>query len=96
MSFNGNGRFNNWVSSGKLITAGWFITLIVYCTFRARGIEDPMIGNVFFAITGGWVGWLTLVQGRKNAKDESRADRAEAKVERLERENEAKDGELNG
>lgn len=86
MSFNGNGRFNNWVSSGKLITAGWFVTLVVYCAFRAKGIEDPMLGNVFFAVTGGWVGWLTLAQGRKSMK-------VEEKVERLEKA--VKDGELN-
>lgn len=81
MSLNGNGRFNNWVSSGKLITAGWVITLIIYCVFRLRGVEDPTIGNAFFAVTGGWVGFLTLLQGKKTAKTEEKVERLEKKVE---------------
>lgn len=78
---NGNGgRFNNWVSSGKLITAGWFVVFVAYCVFKAQGIDDPMIGNVFITVTGGWVGWLTLMQGKKSEKTEDRVARLEQVV----------------
>lgn len=64
------GRFAGWLSSGLLGTVAWFVVLIIYCGFRAFGIEDPLLGQAFLLLTGAWVGNLTLAQGKKNAKVE--------------------------
>lgn len=70
-------RFQGWMSSGLLATVAWFVVLVIYCTFRAFKIEDPLLGQAFLLLTGAWVGNLTLAQGKKQAK-------VEAKVEKLE------------
>lgn len=71
MVTNGNGgRFQHWMSSGILATVAWAAVLIIYCVFRAFGIEDPLLGQAFLLLTGAWVGNLTLAQGKKNAKVE--------------------------
>jgi hypothetical protein len=80
MSKADGGWFHDWVNSGKLITAGWVVVLIIYCTFKAKGIDDPALGNVFFAVTGGWVGFLTLLQGKKTARTEQKVERLEQKA----------------
>lgn len=81
---NGSGsRFSNWASSGLLATFGWFLTLIIYCTFRAFKIEDPFLGQAFLLLTGLWVGNLTLAQGKKQAQTEKKAERAEQKADAL-------------
>lgn len=66
----GNSRFQHWMSSGLLATVAWAAVLIIYCVFRAFGIEDPLLGQAFLLLTGAWVGNLTLAQGKKNAKVE--------------------------
>ena len=83
MSDNNDGKFSQWASNGLLATVGWFLTLIIYCTFRAFEIEDPFLGQAFLLLTGLWVGNLTLAQGKKQAKTEEKADRAERKVDEL-------------
>lgn len=70
MVIGNGGRFQNWMSSGLLATVAWFVVLIIYCAFRAFGIEDPLLGQAFLLLTGAWVGNLTLAQGKKNAKVE--------------------------
>lgn len=79
------GRWHRWMSNGLIGTVAWGIVLITYCTFRAFGIEDPILGQVFLLLTGLWVGNLTLAQGKKQAV-------TERKVERLEREVGERDG----
>lgn len=84
---NGNGdksKFAQWSANGALATAGWVLVLIVYCTFRAFKIEDPILGQAFLLLTGLWVGNLTIAQGRKASKVEETAVRAEAKADALE------------
>lgn len=71
---NGGGKFSQWAASGLLATIAWFLVLIIYCTFRAFKIEDPVIGQAFLLLTGLWVGNLTLAQGKKNAKTEEAAE----------------------
>lgn len=84
---NGNGidksKFAQWSANGALATAGWVLVLIVYCTFRAFKIEDPILGQAFLLLTGLWVGNLTIAQGKKSAKVEETAERAEAKADAL-------------
>lgn len=80
---NGGGKFAHWAASGALATVGWFIILIVYCTFRAFKIEDPFLGQAFLLLTGLWVGNLTLAQGKKQAKTEEKAEQAVQKVDEL-------------
>lgn len=58
------------MSSGLLATVAWAAVLVIYCVFRAFGIEDPLLGQAFLLLTGAWVGNLTLAQGKKNAKVE--------------------------
>jgi hypothetical protein len=65
-----DGKFSGWMSSGLLATVAWFVVLIIYCAFRAFGIEDPLLGQAFLLLTGAWVGNLTLAQGKKAAKVE--------------------------
>ena len=79
------------MSSGLLSTVAWFILLTVYCIFRAFKIEDPVLGQAFLLLTGAWVGHLTLVLGKKQARIEAdaatakiAAARVEKKVEHLE------------
>jgi hypothetical protein len=74
----GGGKFEQWLSNGLITTVSWFLVLVTYCTFRAFGIEDPLLGQAFLLLTGAWIGHLTLVQGKKQA-------RVEDQVERLER-----------
>jgi hypothetical protein len=64
--------------------------LVTYCAFRAFGIEDPILGQVFLLLTGLWVGNLTIAQGKKQAataqtaaKAQETAVEAERKVETL-------------
>jgi hypothetical protein len=75
---NGGGKFGHWMSSGLLATIAWFVVLIIYCIFKAVGIDDPLLGQAFLLLTGAWVGNLTLAQGKKQAKVEENA--AEAKM----------------
>lgn len=70
MSIPGNGKFANWLSSGLLGTIAWGLVLVIYCVFRAFGIEDPLLGQAFLLLTGAWVGNLTIAQGKKTAKVE--------------------------
>lgn len=89
MSFNGHGdKFSHWISSGLLATVAWFFVLIIYCTFRAFGIEDPLLGQAFLLLTGAWVGNLTLAQGKKQAKteerNEQRFERGRERIDQLE------------
>lgn len=67
---NGGGRFHHWMASGLVATVAWVLVLVIYCVFRAFGIEDPLLGQAFLLLTGAWVGNLTLAQGKKNAKVE--------------------------
>lgn len=64
------GRFAHWMSNGLVATVAWFVVLVIYCLFRAFGIEDPLLGQAFLLLTGAWVGNLTLAQGKKTAKVE--------------------------
>lgn len=92
MVINGNGsKFQQWTASGAVATAAWVLVLILYCVFRAFGIEDPIIGQAFLLLTGLWVGNLTLAQGKKQAKTEETAKRAEAKAYELEQRADAQD-----
>lgn len=76
MASNGNGgKFAHWMSSGLLATVAWFAVLVIYCTFRAFKIEDPLLGQAFLLLTGAWVGNLTLAQGRKNQQVEQKVDK---------------------
>jgi hypothetical protein len=86
MVINGNGKLSQWTSNGLVATIAWVIVFITYCVFRAFGIEDPLLGQVFLLLTGLWVGNLTIAQGKKNAKIEEKAERAEKRVDELERE----------
>ena len=83
----GNGddgsKFSQWAANGVLATAGWFLTLIIYCTFRAFKIEDPFLGQAFLLLTGLWVGNLTLAQSKKQSKTEEKAEQAVRKVDEL-------------
>jgi hypothetical protein len=85
MVINGDkSKFAQWSANGALATAGWVLVLIVYCAFRAFGIEDPIIGQAFLLLTGLWVGNLTIAQGKKQARVEQTAVEAKEKVEALE------------
>lgn len=55
------------MSNGLVATIAWVIVLILYCTFQALRIDAPGLNQAFFLLTGGWVGMLTLAQGKKNA-----------------------------
>lgn len=83
MAFNANGdsKFGRAMSSGLLATIAWGIILVTYCVFRAFGIEDPILGQVFLLLTGLWVGNLTLAQGKKQAKLEDAAAAAKQATE---------------
>lgn len=72
---NSGGRFAHWMSSGLIATVAWFVVLVIYCVFRAFGIEDPLLGQAFLLLTGAWVGNLTLAQGKKHAKVEEEVER---------------------
>jgi hypothetical protein len=80
---NGNGKFTHWLSSGLIATIAWFVVLIIYCVFRAVGIEDPLLGQAFLLLTGAWVGNLTLAQGKKQARAEEKAEVVSERVDRL-------------
>lgn len=81
----GNGdRFSRWMANGLLATIAWGVVLVIYCTFRAFKIEDPLLGQAFLLLTGAWVGTLTLAQGRKTAEAEEKAAKAEKKAEAAE------------
>lgn len=71
------GKFSQWMSSGLLATVAWGVSLVTYCGFRAFGIQDPILGQVFLLLTGLWVGNLTIAQGRKNAKVEEKVEKLE-------------------
>jgi len=71
MADNGEGRFGRWRSSGALATAAWFTLLIVYVTFRALGIEDPMLVNAFQLLTGSYVSVLMGGFATKNKSGKS-------------------------
>lgn len=86
MTFNGEGnKFTQAMSSGLIATVAWVVVLITYCTFRAFGIEDPIIGQVFLLLTGAWVANLTLAQGKKQARMEETAAVAKTRAEKVER-----------
>lgn len=85
MVIGNGGKFNQWMSNGLLATIAWFILLVIYCTFKAKGIEDPTLGNAFILVTGAWVGMLTLAQGRKNAKTEEKAEEAKESAKESEK-----------
>lgn len=79
---NGNGdRFGRWMSNGLAATTAWGVVLVIYCTFRALKIEDPMLGQAFLLLTGAWVASLTFAQSRKTAEAEEKAAKAEKKAE---------------
>lgn len=82
---NGGGKFGHWMSSGLLATIAWFVVLIIYCIFKAVGIDDPLLGQAFLLLTGAWVGNLTLAQGKKQAKVEDDAATAKIAAEDVER-----------
>lgn len=74
---NGNGdKFSRWMSNGLAATIAWGVVLVIYVTFRAFKIEDPLLGQAFLLLTGAWVGSLTLAQGRKTAEAEQKATEA--------------------
>lgn len=80
----GNGdRFGRWMSNGMLATIAWAVVLVIYCTFRAFKIEDPLLGQAFLLLTGAWVGSLTLAQGRRVAQTEQAAEKAKVEVEEV-------------
>lgn len=90
VTLNGNGgKFSRWLSNGLIGTVAWVIVLVIYCCFRAFGIEDPLFGQVFLMLTGAWIGNLTIAQNRKTArveeKTEQTAQRVEATAQRVER-----------
>lgn len=66
------------MSSGLLATIAWGFVLVIYCTFRVLGIEDPILGNVFQLLTGAWIAALTLAQGKKTSKVEDRLEKLTA------------------
>lgn len=70
------------MGNGLIATIAWVLVLIIYCVFRANGIEDPALGNVFVVVTGAWVASLTLAQSKKTAKVE---EEQELKLKKLER-----------
>src|SRR6476659_7556823 len=80
-----SGRFAHWLSSGLLATVAWFVVLIIYCTFRAFKIEDPLLGQAFLLLNGAWVGNLKLAQGKKAAKTEEKAETAEVTAAAVEK-----------
>lgn len=83
MVFSGsNSKFSQWMANGLLSTIAWFVVLIIYCVFRAFGIQDPLLGQAFLLLTGAWVGNLTLAQGKKTAKQEETREEAVHEVER--------------
>lgn len=63
------------MANGLLATIAWGVVLVTYCVFRAYGIEDPILGQVFLLLTGLWVGNLTLAQGKKTARTDEKVDR---------------------
>jgi|SRR6478735_1278096 len=89
MANNGNGEspntFHRWLTNGLLATIVWVVVFIVYCTFKAFKIEDPILGNVFQLLTGLWIGTLTLAQGKKANKVEETAAEAKETAEELEK-----------
>jgi len=68
------------MSNGLIGTIAWGIVLIAYCTFRAFGIEDPLLGQAFLLLTGAWVGNLTIAQSKKQAAVEEKVNRLEREV----------------
>lgn len=82
---NGNGNGKDWFSrsmaNGLVATIAWGLVLVIYCTFRAFKIEDPLLGQAFLLLTGAWVGTLTIAQGKKTAKVEEKVERLEKEVE---------------
>jgi hypothetical protein len=82
---NGDSKFGRAMSSGLLATIAWGIVLVTYCAFRAFGIEDPILGQVFLLLTGLWVGNLTIAQGKKQARTEEAAVTAKVTAEEAER-----------
>lgn len=74
------GRFSRGMASGLIATIAWFVVLVTYCTFRAFGIEDPLLGQAFLLLTGAWVGNLTLAQGKKAAHVEEKVDRLQSEL----------------
>lgn len=85
MVANGGGKFGGWMSSGLLATVAWFVVLVIYCIFKAVGIDDPLLGQAFLLLTGAWVGNLTLAQSKKQAKVEENAAEAKIAAEDVER-----------
>lgn len=77
-------RFSRWMANGLLATVAWGVVLVIYCTFRAFKIEDPLLGQAFLLLTGAWVGTLTLAQGRKTAQTEQAAEKAKETAEKVE------------
>lgn len=83
MTNGSSGRFATLMSSGLIGTAAWILVLVIYCVFRAFGIEDPLLGQAFLLLTGAWVGNLTLAQGKKRASVEETVEKVTQTVEKL-------------
>lgn len=81
---NGSGGGKDWFSrsmaNGLISTIAWTLVLIIYCTFRAFKIEDPLLGQAFLLLTGAWVGTLTIAQGKKNQQTEQKVEKLEQVV----------------
>lgn len=66
---NGNGAwFERSMANGLIATIAWGILLIIYSTFRALKIDAPGLDVAFQLLSGGYVGLLTLLAGKKSQK----------------------------
>jgi len=70
------------MANGLIGTIVWCVVLVVYVTFRAFKIEDPLLGQAFLLLTGAWVGNLTIAQGRKTQRTEEKVEKLEQVVKR--------------
>lgn len=68
-------KWSVWMRNGRLATIAWVLVLGVNVGFKVAHIDAPSMDQLLTAMTGVWIGNLTIAQGRKaSGKDKEDAE----------------------
>lgn len=51
-----------WMRNGRLATIAWFVVLGINVSFKVANIDAPSMDQLLTAMTGVWIGNLTVAQ----------------------------------
>jgi hypothetical protein len=68
MSSDDDSKWTLWMRNGRLATIVWFVVLAINVGFKVAKIEAPSMDQLLTAMTGVWIGNLTVAQQARRDK----------------------------